>query len=172
MIKHRSEELHAFHARHFAEEVLNGHASTNGHHSELTDEEVIELARSAKNAAKFELLWSGDTSGYTSHSEADQSFVSRLAFYTQDEEQLDRLYRKSGLCRQKWLDRPDYRRRTITRALSNLRETYTPDDGARMVVGGNRHQVSRRPNLYRDGTRDTNDSLASVHVNEQGEAEF
>ena len=65
-------------------------------------------------------------------------YVSLLAFYTQDEEQLDRLYRRSGLCRQKWLDRPDYRRRTITQALSNLRETYTPDDGARMVVGRQR----------------------------------
>jgi primase-polymerase (primpol)-like protein len=79
----------------------------------------------------------GDTSGYPSQSEADQSLISRLAFYTQDEEQLDRLYRQSGLCRQKWIDRPDYRHRTITRALSNLRETYTPDDGARMVVGSN-----------------------------------
>ena len=97
MIRDRSEELHAFHTRHFTEEVRNGHASTNGNYSELTDEEVIELARSAKNAAKFEPLWSGDTSGYTSHSEADQAFFSRLAFYTQDEEQLDRLYRQSGL---------------------------------------------------------------------------
>jgi hypothetical protein len=29
-----------------------------------------------------------------------------------------------------------------------------------------------RPNVYKDGTRDTDDSLASVYVNEQGEAEF
>jgi hypothetical protein len=29
-----------------------------------------------------------------------------------------------------------------------------------------------RPNLYRDGTRDTGDSTASVYVNDQGEAEF
>jgi AAA domain len=29
-----------------------------------------------------------------------------------------------------------------------------------------------RPNVYRDGTRDTDDSLANVYVNEQGEAEF
>jgi len=154
VIRDRSEELHVFHARHFAEDVRNGHARTNGHRNELTDEEVIQLARGAKNAAKFEALRSGDTSGYPSPSEADQGFVSLLAFYTQDEEQLDRLYRQSGLCRQKWLDRSDYRRRTITRALSNLRETYTPDDGARMVVGGNGNLASQRPNLYRDGTRD------------------
>jgi putative DNA primase/helicase len=154
VISNRSEELYAFYARHFTEHVDKRPASTNGHNSELTDEEVIRLARSAKNAANFEPLWLGDTRGYSSPSEADQALISRLAFYAQDEEQLDRLYRQSGLCRQKWLDRPDYRRRTITRALSNLTETYTPDDGARMVVSGN-GGVSQRPNPNRDGTRDT-----------------
>jgi hypothetical protein len=155
MIKDRSEELHAFHTRHFAEPVNERLVSSNGHHSELTDEDVIRLAGSAKNAAKFEILWSGDVNGYPSDSEADQALISLLAFYTQDEEQLNRLYKRSALCRQKWLERPDYRRRTITRALSNLKEIYTPDDDARMVVGANGHQVSRRPNPYRDGTRDT-----------------
>jgi hypothetical protein len=150
VIRDRAEELHTFHARHFAEQVGEHPVSTNGHLSELTDEEVEQLARGARNSAKFEALKSADISGYVSHSEADQAYVSLLAFYTQDEEQLDRLYRRSELCRQKWLNRPDYRHRTITHALSNLRETYTPDDGAKMVVGGNGNLVSRRPNLYRD----------------------
>ena len=98
-------------------------------------------------------MWSGDIHGYPSPSEADQALVSLLAFYSQDEQQLDRLYRRSGLCRQKWLDRSDYRLRTITRALSSLRETYTPsDDGARMVVGGNGNLVSRRPVPIEVGT--------------------
>jgi NrS-1 polymerase HBD domain len=145
VIRDRSEELHTFHARHSAEQVGEHPVSTNGHRSELTDEEVEQLARGARNSAKFEALMSGDISGYVSHSEADQAYVSLLAFYTQDEEQLDRLYRRSGLCRQKWLDRPDYRHRTITHALTNLRETYTPDDGARMVVGGDGNLVSRVP---------------------------
>jgi primase-polymerase (primpol)-like protein len=148
VIRDRSEELHTFHARHFAEPVGEDLVSTHSHRSELTDEEVEQqLARGARNSAKFEALKSGDISGYVSHSEADQAYVSLLAFYTQDEEQLDRLYRRSGLCRQKWLDRPDYRHRTLTHALSNLRETYTPDDGARMVVGGNANLVTRRPIL-------------------------
>jgi AAA domain len=155
VIRDRSEELHAFHARHFSERVNERPIRSNGHRSELTDDEIIRLARGATNSAKVEALWLGDVSGYPSDSEADQALISLLAFYTQDEEQLDRLYRRSGLCRQKWLDRPDYRHRTITHALSNLKETYTPDDGARMVVGGNGNLVSRRPNLYRDGTRNT-----------------
>jgi primase-polymerase (primpol)-like protein len=148
VIRDRSEELHAFHARHFSERVNERPIRSNGHRSELTDDEIIRLARGATNSAKFEALWLGDVSRYPSDSEADQALISLLAFYTQDEEQLDRLYRRSGLCRQKWLDRPDYRHRTITHALSNLRETYTPDDGARMVVSGNGNLVSRRPNLY------------------------
>src|SRR5215208_814613 len=130
-------------------------ASANGHHSKLTDEEVISLARSAKNAAKFEALWQGDISGYASHSEADQALVSLLAFYTQDENQLDSLYRQSALCREKWLKRSDYRRSTIDKALSNLTETYTPsDDGARMVVGnGHARLPSPSPSLYKEEGR-------------------
>jgi hypothetical protein len=151
VIRDRSKELHAFHARHFTEQVNGRPVSTNGHHSELTDEEVIDLARRAKNATKFELLRSGDTRGYASPSEAVQAYISLLAFYTQDEEQLDRLYRQSGLCRQKWLDRPDYRHRTITRALSGLTETFTPDDGARMIVGNGSKIHSSAP---REGVAD------------------
>ena len=123
--------------------------STNGHHGKLTNEKVVELAGFARNAAKFKALWPGDTSGYASPSEADQALVSMLAFYTQDEGQLDSLYRRSGLCREKWLKRSGYRRSTIKKALSNLTETYMPsDDGARLVVGnGHASLPSPSPSL-------------------------
>ena len=123
MIRDCSEDLHAFHARHFSERVNEPPIRSNGHRSELTDDDVIRLARDAKNSAKFEALWLGDVSGYPSDSEADQALISLLAFYTQDEEQLDRLYRQSSLCRQKWLERPGYGRSTIEKALSGLTET-------------------------------------------------
>ena len=158
MIRDRPWELGTFYSGHFAERWASIRQA-NGHHSELTDEEVISLARSAKNAAKFEALWQGDISGYASHSEADQALVSLLAFYTQDENQLDSLYRQSALCREKWLKRSDYRRRTIEKALSELADTYTPsDDGARMVVGnGHASLPSPSPSLYR--RRDGDGSL-------------
>jgi len=149
VIRERSQELGTFYTRHFAEHVGKRPASANGHHSELTNEEIIALVKGAKNAAKFEALWGGDTSGYASPSEADQALISLLAFYTQDETQLDSLYRSSGLCREKWLKRSGYRRGTIEKALSNLTETYTSsDDGARMVVR-NGHTTLPSPSLYK-----------------------
>jgi hypothetical protein len=150
-----SEELAALCVRHFAEEAVGPQPSSNGHRADLGDEEILSLARGARNAAKFEALWDGDITGYASHSEADQALISLLAFYTQDEGQLDSLYRRSGLCREKWLKRPDYRRRTIERALSNLSETYAPsDDGARMVAGnGHRNLPSPSPSLHMEEGR-------------------
>ena len=70
----------------------------------MTDSQVLELTRRAKNAAKFERLWTGDTSEYLSHSEADLALLGKLAFYTQDASQLDRLFRQSGLYRAKIWD--------------------------------------------------------------------
>ena len=165
MIRDCKEKLLKFHAQYFSEEPKNGrHANSNGHHSELTDEEVIELTGRARNSTKFEALWRGDTSGYDSPSEADQAFISLLAFYTQDEEQLDRLYRQSGLCRDKWIERADYRRRTIETALCNLTKTYTPDDGAQMVVGSDGKLSSPSPSSYigRDAGTEAKEQESSV----------
>jgi hypothetical protein len=51
VIRERSEELHAFHARHFAEPIGERPASAKGHRSELTDEEVIKLIREKERRA-------------------------------------------------------------------------------------------------------------------------
>jgi primase-polymerase (primpol)-like protein len=69
VIRDRSQELATFHARHFGQPIGARSTDANAHHSELADEEVISLARSAKNAAKFEALWQGDISGYASKSQ-------------------------------------------------------------------------------------------------------
>jgi putative DNA primase/helicase len=73
---------------------------------------------SAGNGEKFGRLWIGDASGYASDSEADLALCSLLAFWVgSDAERFDRLFRQSGLCREKWLRRADYRQRTIEEAL-------------------------------------------------------
>jgi len=79
----------------------------------LSDAELLERMFAASNGNGVRRLWEGDTSGYASHSEADP-------------ERIDRLFRQSGLCREKWLSRADYRERTISKALEGLRDTYKP----------------------------------------------
>src|SRR5215207_5738991 len=150
MIRKRQEQLLRLHAEHSLQEAApqaNGH-SLSGSPS-VSDEEVIELCQNAKNGPKFErLFYHGDLSEYgDDDSHADQGLVSIMAFYTQDQEQLDRLFRRSALYRaEKWGRRQDYRHRTIQKALSDLTETYTPsDDGARIVIGNAKESPSQRP---------------------------
>src|SRR5215218_2755735 len=118
--------------------VLGKPESTNGHGahapeyvSELSDEEIIEKASKADNGEKFRRLWAGDTSGYTSTSEADAALCSLLSFWTgPDDGRIDNLFRRSGLCREKWMGREDYRKKTIARALKGRAEFYEPGQTA------------------------------------------
>ena len=61
----------------------------------------LEIRRS-RQGAKFNTLYGGDTSGYPSHSNADSALVFTLAWWTQDPAQIDRIFRSSGLYRDKW----------------------------------------------------------------------
>jgi AAA domain len=90
-----------------------------------TDEDVLQAARKARNAAKFASLYvDGDLSAYDGDdSRADLALASVLAFYTQDPAQIARLIGSSALMRTKW-NRRDYQERTIKRALDNVRDTY------------------------------------------------
>jgi hypothetical protein len=127
-IPERQAELDAFLAEHFADEEMQ--PETNGHRLygavDLTDDEIIAKARKARNSAKFERLFDrGDISEYDNDdSRADLALLSMFAFYSQDHDQLDRLFRRSALCRDKWLNREDYRWRTIDAAIKGLIETY------------------------------------------------
>ena len=71
--------------------------------SYLSDETVITKASTARNGEKFRRLWDGDITGYKSQSEADAALLATLAFWCSgDKEQMDRLFRQSGLMRDKW----------------------------------------------------------------------
>lgn len=91
----------------------------------LADQDLLDRALSARNGPEVRALWEGDTTGYGSHSEADLALCSSLAFWTGPggEEQVDRLFRQSGLYREKW-EREDYRTDTLARAL-NRSEYWT-----------------------------------------------
>ena len=109
----------------------NGHARVQGStvlSSAPTDEMVIQKCRGAENAAKFaDLFDHGDVHAHHGgdNSAADLALLGIMSFYTQDKAQLERIFSSSALGqRVKWRHRGDYRRRTISRALANLGETY------------------------------------------------
>lgn len=88
----------------------------------LSDDEVIRKAKTAKNGKKFSELWSGNFD--KSHSEADLALCSMLAFWCGgDVAQIDRLFRRSGLYREKW-ERDDYRGETLKKAVQGCDEVY------------------------------------------------
>lgn len=67
---------------------------------------------------RFTALWSGDIRSYYSHSEADLALCRMLAIATSNDEfEIDRLFRQSGLYRRDKWERQDYRERTISKAL-------------------------------------------------------
>ena len=68
----------------------------------MDDDQIITKCQQAKNADKFQALYNGDITGYPSQSEADLALCSILAFNTRNYAQIDRLFRHSGLYRDKW----------------------------------------------------------------------
>lgn len=69
----------------------------------LSDESVYTKASKSKQAEKFNALWNGEIPEGKSPSEADMALAEILAFWCGgDTEQMDRLFRRSGLMRDKW----------------------------------------------------------------------
>jgi hypothetical protein len=107
------------------------------------DAELIERALRASSAsalmsgrATFTQLWEADADalgasypgdsgvGYDASS-ADAALAQHLAFWTgKHGERIDRLFRMSGLMREKWEDREDYRLSTIGHAVSLCTNVY------------------------------------------------
>lgn len=77
-----------------------------------SDNELIKRICAAANSEKFRRLMQGDTTGYTSESEADAGLCSIIAFYTKDFDQILRIVQCSALWDEKW-EREDYQERTI-----------------------------------------------------------
>jgi len=99
------------------------------------DDGVIKRALAAKNGAKFQKLWEGDYSAYKSQSEADCALCAMLAFYVKDDRQrIDRLFRHSGLYREKW-EREDYRLDTIAKAITQPDTTTEVGPNGMYTVG-------------------------------------
>lgn len=98
---------------------------------DMSDQAVIDKARACKSGYLFNMLYEGNWQGaYSSQSEADLALCNQLAFWTQkNESQMDRIFRSSGLMREKWDKKrggQTYGAITIGKAIANTMDVYEP----------------------------------------------
>ncbi len=99
--------------------------------SHFEDQKLIEIAIKSQNGGKFGDLYAGNWQNYyKSQSEADIALCNMLAFWTAcDFEQMDRIFRTSGLMRNKWNEMHGintYGDMTITKAIDDCNNTFEP----------------------------------------------
>lgn len=97
----------------------------------FTDDELIEKMLSSACGDKIRALLDGDVSGHDNDdSGADIALCNYLAFWTAgDPIQMDRIFRSSGLMREKWDEvhgSKTYGQMTIDKAVSDATEFYVP----------------------------------------------
>ncbi|MCL2522821.1 MAG: hypothetical protein FWE36_08195 [Erysipelotrichales bacterium] len=99
----------------------------------LPSEKKNEKIRAYKNALvsnQFDNLFQGYYEKfYDTQSSADMGFIGMIAFYTDSPSQVDRIFRKSGLIRDKWDEKrgdTTYGHKTIEYVFSNITKRYDP----------------------------------------------
>ena len=97
----------------------------------LNEDELLQKAKGAKEGGAFTDLWEGRWQGkYESQSEADSALCCHLAFWSvKNREQMDRLFRRSALFRDKWdakhhADGATYGEETLNNAIDITESTY------------------------------------------------
>ena len=96
----------------------------------MSEQEIISKIINSRSGEKFATLYSGDFSDYPSQSEADMAFCSILAFWCGgDIALMDKIYRGSGLMREKWDRRQSgstYGAVTLNNAVADCQSFYQP----------------------------------------------
>lgn len=108
---------------------------------DMDDQEIIDKARNCRSGYLFNMLYQGNWQGvYSSQSEADLALCNQLAFWTQkNEEQMNRIFRTSGLMRPKWDEKRagrTYGAITIAKACAGTKDVYEPhkyDDDTKLA---------------------------------------
>jgi putative DNA primase/helicase len=157
-IEARQEALQTFHTAIFGTAdgaTPNGTGPHTPTTPALDDAVILDKARAARNGAgaRFTALWSAETRGYSSQSEADLGLCVKLAFWTQDAIQIDRLFRQSGLIRPKWDEQrgaQTYGERTVAEALARQTSHYRPKRDAQHRRNGNTPKAAEQPPASHD----------------------
>jgi primase-polymerase (primpol)-like protein len=105
VIEQRQPEVNAILSEHFRATPRKAQHNQRAPYIEnQSDAEVIRRAFSARSGTRFRKLWAGDTSDYEGdHSRADAALCRMLSYWTGgDAMHIDRLFRMSGLMRDKW----------------------------------------------------------------------
>lgn len=117
----------------------------------LSDREVLEAAMKSRQGRMVKDLYEGRWENYfNSQSEADMSFCNTLAFWCRcDTELMDRIFRSSGLYREKWDRRQSgstYGALTIKKAVQGCSRVYEPPAAYGISIG--RSEKPKRVKLY------------------------
>lgn len=151
-IKDCTEAIIPLHKKYLSTAMDEQKISKVVHKIDLDDQTIIDKARGCKSGYLFNLLYQGNWKGiYTSQSEADLALCNQLAFWTQrNKEQMDRIFRSSGLMRPKWDEKragTTYGAITIAKACLNCANVYEPekydDKDLAFAVFGNGQQVGK-----------------------------
>ena len=129
----------------------------------LSDNQLIERMFSSQNGYDIRSLFSGNTSRYASHSEADFALVSHLAYWTNgDTSRIDALFRQSGLMRDKWNQRhgaQTYGEMTISKVLSNFSpyiSSFTPKMNSNTQSNSNENSTPSETTQYSQSSDNIN----------------
>lgn len=132
-VKAREGQIRVIHHKHLKaeEEDKKKKPDTTQPKISLDDHDILRKAKNSNSGQKFEALWNGMIGGYESQSEADLALASYLAFWTGgDAGQMDRLFRQSGLMRDKWEKEHSsqgktYGEMTVQKAINTSTSFYT-----------------------------------------------
>jgi P4 family phage/plasmid primase-like protien len=131
-VKNRNDTLQDIHADYIADDdATDSGSDAPSEPVDLSDQQLLEKAKNAEYGDDFRNLWRGDISGYENdHSKADYHLCRQLLWWTGgDRSRTERLFNQSGLTREKWNTRKDYRDRTIKKADNSLSGYYNPEKG-------------------------------------------
>ena len=125
-----TEQIKPLHQKYLGEQTQKFNYNKNFERIYLSNDDILQKARDSKNGSLFQLLYNGNWEGvYKSQSEADLAFCNLLAFWTQkDYQQIDGLFRQSGLMRKKWDRRvggTTYGATVINKAIADCVNVFT-----------------------------------------------